>query len=242
MGPVHTRPGPAARTRSGAGAQGRSPGRAPCSLPIRVGGKRGPGRNPRTAPCPTEPHSPARGHPRTPREGITRSRGLRPCTLRVAPDGVWRSLVARPLWERKAVGSNPATPTIRRPPGRRHRTRPARAGRPGRPARGPAPRHPAGPQAARTPAPRPSRAPRTARPPARKGCLVRPGTRRASHPAGPGHPGGPGTPLAQAAPRTARHPGQPGARCPGTAAATPAPAGLPALTAHGTRRAHSRFP
>ncbi len=26
-------------------------------------------------------------------------------------DGVWRSLVARPLWERKVVGSNPATPT-----------------------------------------------------------------------------------------------------------------------------------
>ena len=31
-------------------------------------------------------------------------------------DGVWRSLVARPLWERKVVGSNPATPTIRPPP------------------------------------------------------------------------------------------------------------------------------
>ena len=28
-----------------------------------------------------------------------------------AQDGVWRSLVARPLWERKAAGSNPATPT-----------------------------------------------------------------------------------------------------------------------------------
>lgn len=25
--------------------------------------------------------------------------------------GVWRSLVAHPLWERGAVGSNPATPT-----------------------------------------------------------------------------------------------------------------------------------
>lgn len=24
---------------------------------------------------------------------------------------MWRSLVARPLWERKVVGSNPATPT-----------------------------------------------------------------------------------------------------------------------------------
>ena len=30
-------------------------------------------------------------------------------TLRVA--GVWRSLVAHSLWERGAVGSNPATPT-----------------------------------------------------------------------------------------------------------------------------------
>lgn len=26
--------------------------------------------------------------------------------------GVWRSLVAHSLWERGAVGSNPATPTI----------------------------------------------------------------------------------------------------------------------------------
>jgi hypothetical protein len=26
--------------------------------------------------------------------------------------GVWRSLVAHPLWERGAVGSNPATPTV----------------------------------------------------------------------------------------------------------------------------------
>jgi hypothetical protein len=26
-------------------------------------------------------------------------------------NGVWRSLVARPLWERKAPGSNPGTPT-----------------------------------------------------------------------------------------------------------------------------------
>ena len=26
--------------------------------------------------------------------------------------GVWRSLVARPLWERKAPGSNPGTPTM----------------------------------------------------------------------------------------------------------------------------------
>ena len=28
-----------------------------------------------------------------------------------AASGVWRSLVARPLWERKAAGSSPATPT-----------------------------------------------------------------------------------------------------------------------------------
>src|SRR5690606_17966402 len=32
-----------------------------------------------------------------------------------ADDGVWRSLVAHSLWERGAVGSNPATPTRRRP-------------------------------------------------------------------------------------------------------------------------------
>src|SRR3954468_7301394 len=29
--------------------------------------------------------------------------------------GVWRSLVAHPLWERGAVGSNPATPTSPEP-------------------------------------------------------------------------------------------------------------------------------
>jgi hypothetical protein len=38
------------------------------------------------------------------------------CPLPSAPqvDGVWRSLVAHSLWERGAVGSNPATPTITR--------------------------------------------------------------------------------------------------------------------------------
>ena len=33
-----------------------------------------------------------------------------PCTVRCI--GVWRSLVAHSLWERGAVGSNPATPTM----------------------------------------------------------------------------------------------------------------------------------
>ncbi len=40
---------------------------------------------------------------------VTRSVGHDFWSERV--DGVWRSLVARPLWERKAPGSNPGTPT-----------------------------------------------------------------------------------------------------------------------------------
>src|SRR4051794_26362615 len=45
-------------------------------------------------------------------------------------DGVWRSLVARPLWERKAPGSNPGTPT--RAVRRRPSPRPVTAGTSGR--------------------------------------------------------------------------------------------------------------
>src|SRR3954453_21494424 len=35
-----------------------------------------------------------------------------PVRLDSGRHGVWRSLVAHPLWERGAVGSNPATPTL----------------------------------------------------------------------------------------------------------------------------------
>src|SRR5690606_39316856 len=48
--------------------------------------------------------------------------------------GVWRRLVARPLWERKVAGSNPVTPTFARCPtgaaGRRRRPGPAHRPRP----------------------------------------------------------------------------------------------------------------
>src|SRR5262249_48799460 len=37
-------------------------------------------------------------------------------TLRRSAPGVWRSLVAHSLWERGAVGSNPATPTRKHGP------------------------------------------------------------------------------------------------------------------------------
>ena len=42
--------------------------------------------------------------------GSAAGRGAPAATLAV--DGVWRSLVAHSLWERGAVGSNPATPTV----------------------------------------------------------------------------------------------------------------------------------
>src|SRR3712207_440534 len=75
-----------------------------------------------------DPHNSARVGP-SPPPGGTNSRGVvwikrgrrqvpagrRRCrthTLHVAT-GVWRSLVAHSLWERGAVGSNPATPTPR---------------------------------------------------------------------------------------------------------------------------------
>ena len=49
-----------------------------------------------------------------------------PWPAAAAGDGVWRRLVARPLWERKVAGSNPVTPTFARRPsggvaGRRRR-------------------------------------------------------------------------------------------------------------------------
>ena len=63
-------------------------------------------------------------HERPPSERVLRGVSLMPAVarseIRRLPgagrgpddgDGVWRSLVARPLWERKAAGSNPATPT-----------------------------------------------------------------------------------------------------------------------------------
>src|SRR4051812_2573884 len=53
------------------------------------------------------PLSYTRVHPRVPGQG-TGSPGC----LHSARHGVWRSLVAHPLWERGAVGSNPATPTV----------------------------------------------------------------------------------------------------------------------------------
>jgi hypothetical protein len=45
----------------------------------------------------------------------TRSRWWTMAALHCSCHGVWRSLVAHSLWERGAVGSNPATPTTPRP-------------------------------------------------------------------------------------------------------------------------------
>ena len=49
-------------------------------------------------------------HLQRPRGG-SRGRGRARCPYTLARHGVWRSLVAHSLWERGAVGSNPATPT-----------------------------------------------------------------------------------------------------------------------------------
>src|SRR6478736_5173264 len=61
-----------------------------------------------------------------------RTGGVRRAT-RLRPDGMWRRLVARPLWERKVVGSNPAIPTpapARRPARAGPRRRPTPCGGP----------------------------------------------------------------------------------------------------------------
>jgi hypothetical protein len=46
------------------------------------------------------------GHARLTAVGIAHDLGA------MTINGMWRSLVARPLWERKVVGSNPAIPTM----------------------------------------------------------------------------------------------------------------------------------
>jgi hypothetical protein len=68
---------------------------------------RAPGR-PRTAASVLGPRAPRRdGHPREPAVSIM----VVPLRLAALYDGMWRSLVAHSLWERGAVGSNPAIPT-----------------------------------------------------------------------------------------------------------------------------------
>ena len=58
---------------------------------------------------------------------LPRRRVSRPGPVRLPTHGMWRSLVARPLWERKVVGSNPAIPTERPPTAAGRIVGPARA-------------------------------------------------------------------------------------------------------------------